>query len=449
MTASRTAALADIADIASPEGRRPDAAGRARDGRGRGLHGEDFRMAPLADDAAMRDAPSFEYVERMRRLFPTEAEMDRMLTRKMERRTHPPYAGVSLERMTGHLCAFLRSVLSGEFHVSAQRWFSGGASKIQMGFTLRWTPEGAAAPVEQRMVVRMEPSESVNSTSRAREFELLRAFQGIVPVPQVHWVDADGQWFPEPALIYSFCEGVAKPRATRSGRFAGIATEFGPELRERLAPQFVKYLAAIHAFDASRVPFASFSRPAQGTVESALWQLNRARRIWEEDRGAEDPLVEVAANWLERNLPALDRTSVVHGDYRSGNFLFDPDTLRITAILDWERGYLGDRHRDLAWTTHRSFGHLAEDGRTFLASGLLPVDAFCEAYEKASGLSVDPARLRYYTIFNSYQLVVSALATAYRVVRLGKSHQDILLASVEPVGLAAAENLRQCLEEHL
>ena len=143
----------------------------------------------------------------------------------------------------------------------------------------------------------------------------------------------------------------------------------------------------------------------------------------------------------------LDHVSVVQGDYRSGNFLFDESTQRITAVLDWGRGYLGDRHRDLAWTAHRAFGCMAEDGRTFLVSSLTEPAAFFERYERLSGLAVDPVRLRWYTVLNSCQLAIAAIATGSQVVRLGKTHQDILLASVEPVGHGALEDLRRTLEE--
>lgn len=407
-----------------------------------------FRRAPLDDAGQLRDDPSASFIERLRGVLPTEHEIDAMLTRKMRRRRDRVPGSASLEQMTGYVTAFLKDAIAGPFEVRDPRWFSGGASKIQMGFALRWAPDGGQ-PVDTRLVVRMEPAESVNATSRLREFEVLREMEGVVPVPHAYWVDAEGRWFPEPALIYAFCSGVTKPKAATTGQLAGIGTNFGPELRARLAPQFVGFLAKIHALDSSSMQLGSFSTPAVDTVESALWQLNRARRVWEEDRGADVPLMEVAANWLERNLPSLDRASIVHGDYRSGNFLFDEQSLEITAILDWERGYLGDRHRDLAWTANQAFGHLAEDGSTFLASGLMPTDEFFATYERLSGLSVDPVRLRYYTVFNSYQLVVSAIASAYRVVRLGKSHQDILLASAEPVGYAAAAELRRCLQECL
>ncbi|WP_213956829.1 phosphotransferase family protein [Variovorax sp. dw_954] len=400
---------------------------------------------PITD--ADRDNPSSAFIERMRAQYPTERENDLMLTRKMQHRAGPSFDGASFDAMNGYIGALLRDKIDGAFRLADQRWFSGGASKIQMGFTLHWNEPGVG-PTAIRLVARMEPAESLNSTSRQREFELLTAFAGVIPVPRTYWVDPDGRWFPEPALVYAFAEGSTKPRA-QQGKVAGIGTNYGPELRKRLVPDFVACLAKIHNFDASQHAFTAFDRPSVGTTQSALWQLNRARRIWEEDRGEDLPLMEVASNWLERNLPTLDNVSVVHGDYRSGNFLFDEETARITAVLDWERGYLGDRHRDLAWTTAEQYGHWSEDGKTFLASGIAPIDELLERYEEASGLRVDPVRLRYYRIFNCYQIVVTALASSYRVVRLGKTHQDVLIAWIEAAAFGAMEELRRELEGDL
>ena len=59
---------------------------------------------------------------------------------------------------------------------------------------------------------------------------------------------------------------------------------------------------------------------------------------------------------------------------------------------------------------------------------------------------MDPDRLRYYTIFNCYQIVVTALASSYRVVRLGKTHQDVLIAWIEAAAFGAMEELRRELE---
>jgi len=394
------------------------------------------------------DKPSPEFIAAMQRRYPTERETDELLVRKLQHRSGPPYKRHTLAELTASVEKLLNEQIAGPFQVSEQSWFTGGVSKIQMGFTLQWN-DPARGPSRDRLVVRMDPSESSNTTSRPREFELLRAFDGVIPVPRVFWLDPDGHCFPEPAMIYAFAPGVTKPRSTATGRISGLGTVFGAELRAKLAPQFMQHLAAIHTLDLAGKNLPSLDRPQPGTAQSALWQLNRARRVWEEDRGEDYPLMEVAANWLERNQPLLDKASIVHGDYRSGNFLFDETSGRINAWLDWERGHIGDRHRDLAWTTQATMGHYGEDGKTYYVCGLVPLDEFFQRYEELSGLAVDPQRLLYYRILNGYQILSSVMATAYRVVRLGKSHQDVLLARVKGMAPAVANDLSRLLKEHL
>lgn len=402
-------------------------------------------LADIRIDDAMRDAPTADFISSLRRRYPTETEYDRMLTRKAQHRPDARRGISTLEELESDLVAFLRATIAGDFTVAGVRWLAGGASKIQVAFTLDWN-DPANGRVTSDLVLRMEPQESLNATSRIREFEIINAVSEALPVPRVYWVDDDAAFFPEPTLIYALASGVSKPRAVE-GRPSGVGSAFPPDLRAQIGPQFVEHLAILHSLDHDGMDLPSFDVPAVGTTETAIWQLNRARRVWEEDRGEEFPLIEVAASWLERNAPDLDRVSLLHGDYRTGNFLFDEDARRITTWLDWERGHLGDRHRDLAWVTLPTFGTTAEDGATFLVSGLVPIDEFFSEYTRVSGLSVDPDRLRYYRIMNTYQLVVSTLGSAYRVIRLGRSHQDVLLAWLEGVVYSLAEELRLALLE--
>lgn len=400
------------------------------------------------NDFTTRDHPSEAFITAMEARYPTEKETEALYARKLRRRSGPAYQRMSLEELSTRLNRMFSDILEGPFEVTDTTWFSGGVSKIQMGFTLAWNDpkEGAR---RERLVIRMDPNEGSNTTSRKREFELLKAFEGTLPVPKVYWLDEEARWFPEPALIYAYAAGVTKPRTTATGKVSGLGTVFGPELRKVLAPQFLKHLAAIHTFDYRPHALTSIDKPALGTSESALWQLNRARRVWEEDRGDDFPLVEVAFNWLERNLPTLDHISVIHGDFRSGNFLFDEASGQINAWLDWERGHLGDRHRDLAWMTEATMGHFDEDGKTYYVCGLIPLDEFFQRYEEASGLKVDPKRMLFYRILNSVQILGSVVATGYRVARLGKSHQDILLSRVKGMAPTVSRQLAQLLRENL
>ena len=394
--------------------------------------------------------PPESLITEMSERFEVEREADELLVRKMRRRNNGPYVPVTLAELSEGVERLLADEVQGDFEVSDQRWFTGGASKIQMGFTLRWNdPERGS--VTERMMVRMDPKESLNATSKIREHQLLKALEDTLPLPRAHWVDTDAKYFPEPALVYSVIDGVTKPQNADTGQVSGLGTNFGADLRAKLAPQFMDHIGKLHTWsDFDKHDLSALSMPEVGTTQAAAWQLNLARRVWEEDRGEDIPLMEVASNWLGRNLPTLDHVSVVHGDYRSGNFLFDEESGQITAWLDWELAHLGDRHLDLAWATHPLFGHFDEgDTSTYYASGLLTEEEFLEAYEKVSGLTVDRDRLRWYRILNGYIVITKVLASAYRIVRLGKTHQDILLARVEGMVPGQLQELKTLLGEVL
>lgn len=76
----------------------------------------------------------------------------------------------------------------------------------------------------------------------------------------------------------------------------------------------------------------------------------------------------------------------------------------------------------------------------------MPFDEFVDRYSRASGLEVDRRRLDYYRILNATQVYASVSASAGRVVRLGKTHQDIVLVHVQAVGAIVMDELRELLE---
>lgn len=392
-----------------------------------------------------KSRPSANWIALLRERFPTEREIDRVLTRKMHRRSGPGYSPLPLETLVKGVQSLLDAELKTPYELRDAKWLSGGASKLQMAFTLSWNQPGVG-PTQTPMVLRMEPSESIVETSRLREFQLIRAFEGVVPVPPVYWCDSEGQHLPYPALIYGFAPGVAKPSTAKSG-VSGLGTHLPVELRAKLAPQFIEHLARIHTFDFRNKGLDAFDIPCVGTTQCAEWGVNWWERVWEEDCDEDVPLMRLAAAWLRDNLPVLDRPVVVHSDYRVGNFLFTEHDAKISAWLDWELGRIGDRHQDLAWTTSRAFGHLAEDGKTFLTCGLMPEAEFLAGYERASGLRIDPKAVHWYKVYNDYMMATLTLATGYRVADGGKTHQDVLVTWLMGIGSMLLEEMRTLIEE--
>ncbi|WP_420467731.1 phosphotransferase family protein [Panacagrimonas sp.] len=390
-----------------------------------------------------KNRPPAAWIAQLRKRFNVETEIDRVLTRKLERRSGPGFIPLQLDTLVQGTAALIRAHIGDDFKIAEARWLSGGASKLQMAFTLNWKRPGVGRE-QTPMVLRMEPAESIVETSRLREFQLIKAFEGTVPVPPVFWCDADGEHLPYPALVYGFAPGVTRPSTAQAG-VSGLGTHLSPELRAQLAPQFVEHLVKIHRFDFSKAELTAFDIPTRGT-QCAEWGVNWWERVWEEDCDEDSPLMRLAAGWLRRNMPSLDVPVVVHADYRVGNFLYTEHDARISAWLDWELGRIGDRHQDLAWTTSRAFGHFDSDGKTFLVCGLLPESEFLEAYEKSSGLKVDARSVHWHKVYNDYMMVTLLIATGYRIARGGKTHQDVLVTWLMGISALLQEEMRSLIE---
>jgi len=391
-----------------------------------------------------KNHPSAEWIAELRRRYTVESSIDQLLSRKLARRAGPGYSPVTLAQLTDGVSSLLHRKIGSDFVISEARWLSGGASKLQMAFTLSWDrPE--VGRESTAMVLRMEPAESIVETSRLREFQLINAMAGVVPVPTVFWCDEGGEFLPYPALICSFATGVTKP-SNAASNVSGAGTQLTPELRRILAPQFTSHLAAIHSHDWRKAELSAFDIPNSGT-QCAAWGLDWWERVWEEDSDEDIPLLRVAANWLRRNMPELQAPVIVHSDYRLGNFLFTEHDAKITAWLDWELGRIGDRHQDLAWTTSRAFANLDSDGKTVLVCGMLPEAEFLDAYERASGFSVNAKSLQWYKIYNNYSLAILLIGSGYRVASNGKTHQDVLISWLMGLGSMILDQMRVQLEE--
>jgi aminoglycoside phosphotransferase (APT) family kinase protein len=157
--------------------------------------------------------------------------------------------------------------------------------------------------------------------------------------------------------------------------------------------------------------------------------------------------MRLAEAWLRRHMPVMDQG-------RHGSCGLPPRQLPVhrtrrahIAWLDWELGRIGDRHQDIAWTTTRAFGHLAEDGKTFLTCGLLPEAEFLDAYEKRNRLQARYKAVHWYKVYNDYMIATLLLATGYRIANGGKTHQDVLVTWLMGIGITLLEEMRALIEE--
>jgi aminoglycoside phosphotransferase (APT) family kinase protein len=360
----------------------------------------------------------------------------KILERRKAGRVLPPYRAALTPEVTEILANFFK-VQRPSATVSGVRRVGGGASKEQFFFTLS---DGGK---DEPFLLRMDPRSAITETDREREFVLIDAMQGVVPVPEPIWVDNDATYFPQPAAIMRVVKGVTKP--SDSGiKVSGLGTWLGPDLRAKLRDQFMDYIVKIHAYDWKAKPLRGYEVPDSDPKQAARWSYNYWLELWGIDDGTDRPVMSLATQWLADNMPDTAELVVTHGDYRTGNYLFEEETGQITALLDWELARIGDFHEDLGWVLMQVFGTVDPDG-TRRASDLFEREEFIAEYEKRSGRSVNRRTLHYYDVMSSWKCNIIVAANGLAAARSQHNHQDVLLTFLGATSPMFADDLVRLL----
>lgn len=278
-----------------------------------------------------------------------------------------------------------------------------GWSMVTYSLGLSYDKDGER--VERDIIVRREPvSGLLEPYDISIEYRVVTAIgKTDVLVPKTYWYEPDPEVLGKPFYVMEKVEGAVHSwKTTFDPNFQLIPDD---KERESLAGDFVQNIASLHKADwrALGLDFLGDPGPGKGSSQS---QVDYWEDVIERAGFRENPLVAYATNWLRGNLPDNDKVTIVHGDYRTGNYIARDG--RIAAVLDWEMVHLGDPVDDIAYiigTVWRSPRPRA------LISHLLSKDEFFERYEGASGVKIDAEKLKFYTILVNYKSIgISATA---------------------------------------
>ena len=265
---------------------------------------------------------------------------------------------------------------------------SGGASRETYRFRLSWD-EGERRH-ERRLILRRDPPASLIDTERKVEFAAYRAFAGsAVPVPQMLWLEEGSEALDHPFFV---AEELVGFQAAPQMLFAGGYDACLPKVAERKWT----ILGEIARADPVALGLTEVMAPP---ALDACWrrELDHWEAVFDKDEAEPQPIARAAIRWLRAHPPPpAQKLSVVHGDYRTGNFLFD-DAGEIHGILDWEMAHLGDPLEDLAW----GFNPIWRFGRPGLVGGLTSKAEAVAIWERASGLRAEPQALHWWELFNA------------------------------------------------
>jgi aminoglycoside phosphotransferase (APT) family kinase protein len=192
----------------------------------------------------------------------------------------------------------------------------------------------------EEYVLRKKPPGKLLPSAHAvdREYRVLKALMNTdVPVPRVlHFCDRD-EVIGTPFYVMEFLAG----RILRDPLLPGMdAAE-----RSAIYDAMNDTLARLHHLDRTAAGLEDFGKPDNYiTRQVALW-----RRQYEASKTGDVPAMDRLMNWLPDHIPDDDSTSIVHGDFRLENLMFDEKEPRVIAVLDWELSTLGHPLSDLAF----------------------------------------------------------------------------------------------------
>ena len=106
-----------------------------------------------------------------------------------------------------------------------------------------------------------------------------------------------------------------------------------------------RVLAALHEVDIDAVDLSDYGPPGNYYERQVARWTKQYRASETEDLPAMNQLIEK----LTASIPADDgQRTLVHGDYRIDNMMFEKDGTKCLAILDWELSTIGHPYADLA-----------------------------------------------------------------------------------------------------
>lgn len=238
--------------------------------------------------------------------------------------------------------------------------------------------------IEERLVLRLSQDSSLIETEQKTEYLAYSAFQNSrVPVPTLIDMEEDDSLLGAPFMLMKELEGEA-------------ASPFTPNVyaphEDDLGNQFWSILGEIAKKEIDTEIFENFSKD----LKEPHWknELDKWVKVINEDSISIEPILEAGIRYLYRNPPNdLEKLSMVHGDYRSGNFLFLEN--KITGILDWEMAHLGNPLEDLGWALSPIWSWQDRDRPAYLVDRHEAI----EIWKKVSNIEIDLKSLEWWELF--------------------------------------------------
>lgn len=269
-----------------------------------------------------------------------------------------------------------------------------------------------------------------------REYRVLAALGGRgFPVPRVHALCDDDSIIGTPFYVMDLIEG----RIFWEAQLPGVHRDERAACFDAMNAR----IAALHGFDPNEIGLSDYGKPT-AFVERQVARWSR-QYVGDSDAGRLD-VMDRLVGWLEQHLPPdSGRSSVVHGDFRCDNMIFDERRPAVRAVLDWELSTIGDPAAD--FTYHLLMYRMPYDlfaglgGMDLAELGIPSEEAYVAAYCARTGRDHLPNK-DYLIVFCLFRLAAIIHGIKGRIARgtASSAHAVQMVEKLQPLAdLAWAE----------
>lgn len=274
---------------------------------------------------------------------------------------------------------------------------SGGASNVTIAVTVG----------ETELVVRRPPVgaflPSANDVSR--EYRYLAALRDTaVPVPEVLGFCDDPTVIGAPFYVMRRLHGLVP-------HDPGVLAHLTVDDARAAGAEFVGVLRSLHDVDVDSVGLSGGGRG----VGYLPRQVDRWTDQWHRAKDEDDPAIDALSKNLADAIPPSGPPTIVHGDYRLGNVMFDGTA--IVGVLDWEMATVGDPLADLGYTL--LWWGTADRPPIHPSQAVADLPGMPTAAQVCALYGTEPDAVRFHVALAAFKLAVIGVGNRARLERTG------------------------------
>jgi len=245
----------------------------------------------------------------------------------------------------------------------------------------------------KNLVLRRKPPGKLLPSAHAvdREYKVITAlYETDVPVPKTYGLCEDDDVAGTAFFVMDFLDGDLF--------WDPMIPSLSNKDRTEIYQNKNKTLAKLHAVDYKKIGLEDYGKPGNYVARQVSRWSKQYRASETNDIEAMNNLIE----WLPKNIPDDDETSIVHGDYRLDNMILKDN--QVIGILDWELSTLGHPIADfsyhcLSWRTQEAFWDQAK----LKELGVPTEKEYMEMYSENTGKDLSK-NWEFYMAFNMFKI---------------------------------------------